>query len=427
MTGWRFKGALPLSGRVARGSADRGMYLIPPETYACRFAPRNGKLVPEAESSGILSIMGAAKKLSRRTASPQLSLAYCRDEMSTLPRLPARVSEYPELRYMGSKHRLLPWIYTVLSDLEFTTCADPFVGSGCVSYLMKVMGKRVIASDFLNFPVVLAAATIVNSEHRLDGPTMAKLLAPAANAPDFVERTYTGVFYVPEDLRFLDRISANIARLDNPAHVAMARAALIRSCLKKQPRGVFTVSGDLSRYDDGRRDLKLSIEQHFIEQAAAFNRIVFDNGRRNTATRADVFSLEPSGIDLVYLDPPYVPRSDDNCYIKRYHFLEGLSCYWQGLRIMENTKVKKIEKRHSPFGSRKTAFEAFDSMFKLYETSIIVLSYSSNGYPDLDELVSLLRHYKAQITIHERQHRYHFGTHANVERSAVQEYLIVGR
>jgi DNA adenine methylase/adenine-specific DNA-methyltransferase len=50
-----------------------------------------------------------------------------------------------------------------------------------------------------------------------------------------------------------------------------------------------------------------------------------------------VFSIKPKGVDLVYLDPPYVPRSDDNCYMKRYHFLEGLSCYWKGLRIMENT------------------------------------------------------------------------------------------
>ena len=38
-------------------------------------------------------------------------------------------------------------------------------------------------------------------------------------------------------------------------------------------------------------------------------------------------------VDLVYLDPPYVPRADDNCYIKRYHFLEGLSTYWQGRRV----------------------------------------------------------------------------------------------
>ena len=344
----------------------------------------------------------------------------------TLP-LPARVADYPELRYMGSKHRLLPWIHSVLQTLPFETAADPFVGSGAVAYLMKAMGKQVAASDFLNFPVVLAVATIANATQRLDEPAMAHLLAPAPAAPDFIARTFAGIFYTPEDLHFLDRISANIETLENPQQAALARSALIRSCVKRQPRGVFTVSGDLSRYDDGRRDLKLSIKEHFVEQVDAFNRVVFDNAKHNTAMRSDVFGVAPQGIDLVYLDPPYVPRADDNCYVKRYHFLEGLSCYWRSLRIMEHTKVKKIEKLRTLFGSRRNALDAFDRMFTQFRNSIIVLSYSSNGYPDLGELEELMRRSKRHVVTHERPHRYHFGTHEKVARANVQEYLIVGR
>jgi DNA adenine methylase/adenine-specific DNA-methyltransferase len=254
-----------------------------------------------------------------------------------------------------------------------------------------------------------------------------QLLAPRRNGPRFIEETFTGIFYTPEDLRFLDRVSANIESLEHPYLQAVARAALIRSCLKKQPRGVFTVCGDLSHYDDGRRDLKLTIEEHSIEQVSAFNRVVFDNGRGHTVERADVFSGRPSPVDLVYLDPPYVPRSDDNCYMKRYHFLDGLSCYWKGVRIMEETRVKKIEKPHTPFSYRKTTIEAFERLFGLYRESIIVLSYSSNGYPDRHELEKLLRRYKRDVAVYEKPHRYHFGTHDHVERAAVQEYLIVGQ
>jgi adenine-specific DNA-methyltransferase len=359
-------------------------------------------------------------------AERQLKLIFSGEDFTGAP-LPAQVAEYPELRYMGSKHRLLPWIHGVLRTLPFETAADPFVGSGCVAYLLKAMGKRVNASDFLNFPAVLATATITNSEHRLDGIVVKQLLASRNNSPRFIEETFTGIFYTPDDLRFLDRVSANIDQLRYPHHRALARAALIRSCLKKQPRGVFTVSGDLSHYDDGRRDLRLSIEEHFIEQVEAFNRVVFSNGHRHTAKRADVFSLKPSGVDLVYLDPPYVPRSDDNCYMKRYHFLEGLSCYWKGVRIMADTRVKKLEKPYTPFSYRKTAIEAFDRLFNLYRDSIIVLSYSSNGYPDRDALESLLRRYKPAVTVFEKPHRYHFGTHESVQRAEVHEYLIVGR
>jgi len=366
-------------------------------------------------------------KLAALTAAePRTQVIYSRENFASVP-LPERVADYPELRYMGSKHRLLPWIHGVLRSMKFETAADPFVGSGCVAYLLKAMGKRVIASDFLNFPVVLAAATVANSKERLDGPAVKKLLAARSSGPHFIEETFAGIFYAPEDLKFLDRVSANIENLESLHQRALARAALIRSCLKKQPRGVFTVSGNLSRYDDGRRDLRLSVEEHFIEQVEAFNRIVFDNGRRHTVKRADVFSFKPVGVDLAYLDPPYVPRSDDNCYMKRYHFLEGLSCYWKGVRIMENTRVKKIEKPYTPFSYRKTAGEAFDRLFRLYRESIIVLSYSSNGYPDREELERLLRRYKPTVTAFEKPHRYHFGTHDSVERAEVHEYLIVGR
>jgi len=337
-------------------------------------------------------------------SAPRMKLAYSREDFANIP-LPARVAEYPELRYMGSKHRLLPWIHGVLRNLSFETAADPFVGSRCVAYLLKAMGKRVIASDFLNFPTVLAAATVGNSKYKLDGPAVKTLLQPRNNGPHFIERTFEGIFYTSEDLRFLDRVSANLHNLAIPEQRALARAALIRSCLKEQPRGVFTVSGNLSRYDDGRRDLRLSLE----------------------VKRADVFSLKPKGVDLVYLDPPYVPRSDDNCYMKRYHFLEGLSCYWTGVRIMEETRVKKIEKPYTAFSYRKTAIEAFDRLFQLYRDSMIVLSYSSNGFPDREILERLLRQYKTNVTAFEKPHRYHFGTHDAVERAEVHEYLIVGR
>lgn len=357
---------------------------------------------------------------------PPLDVVYSREDFDELP-LPERVSRYPELRYMGSKHRLLAWIHGVLRTLDFKTAADPFAGSGCVAYLLKSMGKRVFAADFLNFPAVLASATVANNQHRLDGSALKTLLAKHKTGADFIERTFSGIFYTPEDLRFLDRVCCNLDHLEHQHERDLARAALIRSCLKKQPRGVFTVSGDLSRYDDGRRDLRLSMEQHFVEQVHAFNDVVFDSGIRHSVKKADVFSLNPDGIDLVYLDPPYVPRSDDNCYMKRYHFLEGLSCYWTGVKIMEETRVKKIEKPFTPFSYRKTAIDAFDRLFRLYRNSIIVLSYSSNGFPDREELERLLYRYKRKVTAYERNHRYHFGNHTSVHRAEVHEYLIVGQ
>ena len=347
-------------------------------------------------------------------------------EKSPAPELPQRVRDYPQLRFMGSKHRLLPWLHEILGQVEFDTALDAFSGSGCVAYLFKSMGKEVTSNDFLHFASILSKALVENPGEILRPRDVERLLAEPGRHESFIEETFQGIFFTPEDLRFLDRIWANLRRSRNPYRKALALSALIRSCVKRQPRGVFTVAGDPEHYKDGRRDLRLSLREHFLEQVEVFNRSAFDNGRRNRALHGDVFAIDPSGFDLVYMDPPYVPRSDDNCYVKRYHFLEGLSLYWQGMTLLENTRVKKIKKPYTPFSYRKDSLDAFDRLFSRFRKSVLALSYSSNGYPDLEVLVRLLRKYKGSVTVFEKEHRYHFGTHAAVSRSVVQEYLILG-
>ncbi len=339
---------------------------------------------------------------------------------------PAMVQQYPQLRFMGSKYRLLPWIHKILSGLSFDTAVDAFSGSGCVSYLFKAMGKQVISNDFLNLGATVARALIENPGRRLSQHTLNDLLKYDPHHKHFIERTFSGIFYTPEDLRFLDRVSWNIRKLHDPYVQAMALSALMRSCVKRQPRGVFTIAGDPERYKDGRRDLKLTLHEHFLEQVAVYNEAAFDNGRQNKACHGDVFDWDAESADLVYMDPPYVPRADDNCYMKRYHFLEGLSCYWEGKSIMEQSRVKKIDKPFTPFSYRRTAMEAFDRLFRKFSGSTLVLSYSSNGYPDLEELCRLMGRYKSSIDVFERTHRYHFGTHSAVRRAQVQEYLVIG-
>lgn len=336
-------------------------------------------------------------------------------------------ASYPQLRFMGSKHRLLPWIESVLSHLTFETALDGFSGSGCVSYLMKVMGKRVHSNDFLVFATDFARASVENSNEILTPDEVRQLLEPAPRRERFIEREFEGIFFTRDDRVFLDQVWSYAAQL-GPKKRAIAMAALYRSCIKKQPRGVFTVGG--GRYDDGRRDLRITLREHFVESVEIFNDLVFDNGHEHEATTSDIFSLSVhEAPDLVYLDPPYVPRSDDNCYVKRYHFLEGLATYWRGVEFHPTSKVKKLRKRYTPFSYRRTAESAFERLFARFRESTIVLSYSSSGYPDLDRLVHLLRTYKPEVEVFAEEHRYHFGTHSRVSdaRKLVTEYLIVGQ
>lgn len=339
-----------------------------------------------------------------------------------------KVEAFPFLRYMGSKHKLSPWIYDIIKNLEFDSALDGFSGSGVVSYLLKSMGKTVYSNDFLHFSYLISKGIIENNKERLSPQDVELLVSNNGFAKKFISTTFNDVFYSKPELEFLDQISYNIQLLESEKKRALAYTSLFRACLKKQPRGVFTLSGNLEKYNDGRRDLQLTLEQHFKEQVKVYNKIIFNNNAANISFNQDIFDFDNSTYtpDLVYLDPPYVPKADDNCYVKRYHFLEGLSKYWEGEEIMIETKVKKIKKKYTPFSYRKTALVAFDQLFKKFSGSIIVLSYSSNAFPDLLTLTSLMKKYKSDINVFEKPHRYHFGNHANVKRALVNEYLIVG-
>jgi DNA adenine methylase/adenine-specific DNA-methyltransferase len=342
---------------------------------------------------------------------------------------PERAKRYPRLRYMGSKNKLLPWIWETVADMEFDSALDLFSGTASVAYLFKAMGKRVVTNDFLKFAHDLATATVANDGATLSRELVDQLGRPRRGRRAFIEKTFEGIFFTKDDLRFLDIVWSNLDELRDSRLRAVALASLTRACLKRQPRGVFTVTG--MNYDDGRRDLHLPLSEHFGESVDVFNALVFDNGQENAAFRGDAFSVPPLGVDLVYMDPPYVPRADDNCYIKRYHFLEGLASYWtdSGTEIVESSRVKKIPKRFTPFSYRASAGDAFERIFRRFADSTIVLSYSSNGYPDLETLLALMRRSKRHVDVVRREHRYHFGTHKGVakERKLVDEYLIIGR
>lgn len=340
-----------------------------------------------------------------------------------------RMESYPLMRYMGSKYKLIPWFYDSFNSLEFDSALDAFSGSGVVSYLLKSMGKKVYSNDFLNFSSTISKALIENNSIQLDEEDIYSLVDLDVKSDNFIEKTFEKVFYSKEDLIFLDRISHNLSTLTSPYKKALALTALFRSCLKKQPRGVFTISGNLEKYDDGRRDLKITLQEHFLEQTAIYNKVVFDNGRKNASFNSSIFEIDNVAAqpDLVYFDPPYVPSSDDNCYVKRYHFLEGLSKYWHGEKIMEETKVKKIQKKFTPFSYKKSAIAAFETMFDKFSESTLVLSYSSNAYPDLDTLVSLMKNQKGIVEVKTKPHRYNFGNHATALRANVTEYLIIGQ
>lgn len=340
--------------------------------------------------------------------------------------MPDQVAKYPPTRYMGSKQRLLSAIWNACSGFELNTAVDLFSGSGVVSYMLKSQGVQVISNDYMSMSAVFTKALVENNSVTLDDDTIRALLLPNACNDGFVSRTFNGIYFSDEDNAQIDNIRANIKQLADPYERAIALMALIRACTKKRPRGIFTYTGQ--RYDDGRRDLQLSIAAHFIEAVGLINDAVFDNGKQNLSLCGDALDLKCDNPDLVYMDPPYYSKHSDNEYVRRYHFLEGIARDWRGVEIQEHTKTKKFKSYPTPFASESGAIDAFKKLFAQYADSVIVVSYSSNSLPDRETITSLLSEHKERVAVIPIDYVYSFGNQgtAKTHRNAVKEFLFVG-
>ena len=335
------------------------------------------------------------------------------------------LKNFPGTRFMGSKYRVLPFIWDCVKDLPFKSVIDAFSGSGCVSYMFKQAGKRVISNDFMHFCSHLTTALIENSDIKLNKNDIKVLLSPNNRNNGFISNNFKGLYFTDEENIFLDSARANVDLLKDKYKKSMALAALARACLKRRARGIFTFVGD--RYDDGRRDMRMTLREHFEENIEAFNNAVFDNGQQNKACNGDIFGLNQKA-DLVYFDPPYFTPQSDNDYCRRYHFVEGLVRKWDGLVIQEHTKTKKFKKYETPFSAKNTVDKAFDDLFRKFKDSILVVSYSSNSIPSKAGLVELLRKYKNEVIVHQVEHLYSFGTHGHKvghNANRVLEYIFV--
>lgn len=341
--------------------------------------------------------------------------------------LPDQVLKYPPTRYMGSKSKLLSAIWAVASQFRFDVTIDLFSGSGVVGYMMKAQGKAVVSNDYMAMAEVFSKAMVENNSITLSRDEAERLLLPHGRTDRFVQKTFKDLYFSDEDNSLIDVLRTNIKLIRNRYKRAIAMSALIRACLKKRPRGIFTYVGH--RYDDGRRDLLLPFREQFLDAVSLVNAAVFDNGKENVARHGDAMTVMPRENGLVYIDPPYFSPYSDNEYVRRYHFLEGLARDWEGVEIQEHTATKKFKSYPTPFSSRKGAAEAFDYLFRRFRDSVLIVSYSSNSQPTQEEMLRLMAKYKEHVEVVPVEYKYSFGNQGHKvgsNNNDVHEYLFVG-
>jgi adenine-specific DNA-methyltransferase len=312
------------------------------------------------------------------------------------------ISSFPKTRYYGSKRRLLCWIHQAVRELPFTTVLDGFGGTASVSLLFKAMGKHVSFHDALLCNTISAQALLTNELTFINTIDVLSFIDKIRPVQGFISKTFSGMYYTDEENCWLDGAIHAINAINNELERSIYFYCLFQACLKKRPfnlfhranlnlrlnRNVTRSFGNLTTWEkefshlmkESFNDLKLL--KYYPTKPA----IVLPPG--------DIAELD-IGYDLVYLDPPYVSQSrtgDD--YLRRYHFLEGLSTYNEWDKMINLTSSNKsfttidyISKWQSKKEFRSLLFDTI----KKHKKSIVVLSYISGAYPSEEDIEEFFR------------------------------------
>ena len=328
----------------------------------------------------------------------------------------------PSTRYQGSKRRILPWLYKKIKNLEFKTVLDGFGGTASVSYLFKLMQKKVTFNDVLLSNYQIGIAIIENDNVKLNESDLEFLLHENGfEYPSFIQEAFKDIYYLDAENKWLDTVIFNIDMLSQyydgeilKKKKALAFYILFQACLSKRPFNLFHRKNlnlrlaDVKRSFGNKTTWDTDFNTLFLKFHNEFSQKIFSNGLKNKANCSDIMKMRDKNFDLVYLDPPYTRPGEKSPkdYHFLYHFLEGLIGYnnWRK-RIDWKTKNRCLIKENNEW-EKNSLEENFEHLFKKFQDSIIVVSYGEPGNPSIQRIKALLLQYKSKVRVMKTKYKY---------------------
>lgn len=314
----------------------------------------------------------------------------------------------PVTRYYGSKRKLVEQIWDVLQKrhIEFDTFLDVFGGTGIMSYNMANHGKTVTYNDIFSFNCKIAEALLSTPSGTLSCEEALMLLNPVNEREyhHYIEDIFSGIYYTDEEDRTIDIVVQNIMHLPLRQQ-ASAYYVLFQSCLIKRPFNLFHrrnlnlrenhVKSNFGNYVTWEK----SFETLFKQFTDELNQFQFQ--QIPDVKIVNYSALEcPNVADLIYIDTPYFnKKSSTVSYHARYHFLEGLVYYNDIPAHVNYDKVNREIQIHksAEFERRANYLKDLNELLGHYPDSIILMSYTSEGYPTIGELEAMLHRHKQHV------------------------------
>lgn len=196
------------------------------------------------------------------------------------------------LPYTGNKKKLIYAIHETIMKhgLKFNSVLDAFSGSATISFLFKMMGKKVLSNDILTCSYLNSVAFVENPGIKLtDEEKEFLLLHENSNKTTFVEDNYLGISFrenpdkgrfnkfTLKECQYLDNFRANIDELCNRHLEGLSLAANAAVVL---------------RLPFGNMDQSIDIMSHRKKQSKEYGKGTNNHDRRIGIYYDDEYNLK---------------------------------------------------------------------------------------------------------------------------------------
>ncbi len=305
------------------------------------------------------------------------------------------------IKYAGSKLKILPYIFDMISEIKVDNVLDGFSGSTRVSQALAQAGFQTTSSDISVWSETLANAYLLNTKKPAEYKQLIDHLNSIEGYEGWFSAHYGGTLENTEKRPFqlkntkkLDAIREEIDRLNlDSVTKSVALTSLILAL-----DAVDSTLGHYAAYladwsPRSHNDIHLKVP------------MLFQNKRENTVLRGDIFdTVKGRTYDLAYFDPPYGSNNEKMPpsrvrYNSYYHI-------WTSVILNDQPKLfGKVNRREdSRDGVAASIFEEFrkddngqfialQAIRKLINDTnsrYILLSYSSGGRATKEELFDII-------------------------------------
>jgi len=299
------------------------------------------------------------------------------------------------IRYIGSKSRVAETIVSMIgSPNPGQRFVDGFCGTGAVSAAALDLGWRdFVVNDSLLSAGIIASARLTSERHAPFsgvGGYRAVLahLNSVEGAPGFIASSYSPLsassgegerrYFTEDNASRIDSVRAEIGRLAEEGLITEVESRLLIADLLLATNAVANTAGTYGCFlrEWSPVALKpLTLKPRELQAADTTVEVLI----------GDIADLETRETDVVYLDPPYTKRQ----YAAYYHVLETVA-HGDSPEVGGVTGLRPWQSKASDFCYSRRAQDAVLHLLVGLDAGNVYMSYSSDGFVDLERLVESL-------------------------------------